>query len=89
MSSLLAVVKQTGALGEGDGVAGGQLAAVPLAVLVIADVAIVGVLVGETEATPVDVLLLNGHSVLLTFFRFTDSFECSERAQGRGKASFS
>ena len=59
LEDLLAVVKQAGALGERDGVVGGKLALAPLAVLVVADIAVVGVLISEAEATPVDVLLLH------------------------------
>jgi len=59
LEDLLAVVKQAGALGERDGVVGGKLALAPLAVLVVADVAVIGVLISEAEAAPVDVLLLH------------------------------
>ena len=59
LEDLLAVVKQAGALGERDGVVGGELALAPLAVFVVADIAVVGVLISEAEATPVDVLLLH------------------------------
>ncbi len=59
LEDLLAVVEKAGALGHHDRVVGGKLALAPLAVLIVANIAVVGVLVGKTQATPVDVLLLH------------------------------
>ena len=68
IEDLLAVVEQAGALREGDGVVRGKAALFPRAVLVVADVAVVGVLIGEAEAAPVDVLLLH-HALCISLRR--------------------
>ena len=61
LEDLLAVVEDARALGEREGVVGGEAALLPGAVAVVADVAVIRGLVGKAEAAPVDVLLLHCH----------------------------
>ena len=61
LEDLLAVMEDARALGECERVIGGEAALLPSAVLVVADVAVVRGLIGEAEATPVDILLLCCH----------------------------
>ena len=53
------------ALGEREGVVGREAALLPGAVAIVADVAEISGLIGESQAAPVDVLLLHRHGELL------------------------
>ena len=55
------------ALGDVQGVVGGQAALVPLAILPMSLVAVIGLHVAKAEATPIDILLLDSHMSLLTY----------------------
>ena len=65
LKDLLAVMEDAGALGQRDAVVGGKAALVPRAVLVVGHVAVIGLAIAKVEVAPVQVLLLNGHGMLL------------------------
>ena len=67
LKDLLAVMEDAAALGDMQGVVGGQAAFVPLAVLPMGLVAVIGLHVAKAEATPIDILLLDSHMSLLTY----------------------
>ena len=67
LKDLLAVMEDTAALGDMQGVVGGQAALVPLAILPMSLVAVIGLHVAKAEATPIDILLLDSHMSLLTY----------------------
>ena len=67
LKDLLAVVEDTTALGDMQGVVGGQATLVPLAILPMSLVAVIGLHVAKAEATPIDILLLDSHMSLLTY----------------------
>ena len=62
---LLAIVKDACALGDIQRMVGGQLAFAPLAVLVVAHIAVIRLAIAEIEATPIQILLLDCHCLLL------------------------
>ena len=66
LEDLLTVMEDARALGQRDGVVGGEAALVPRAVLVVGYVAVIRLAVAEVEIAPVQILLLNGHRELLT-----------------------
>ena len=67
LKDLLAVMEDAAALGDMQGVVGGQAALVPLAILPMGLVAVIGLHVAKAEATPIDILLLDSHMSLLTY----------------------
>ncbi len=67
LKDLLAVVEDATALRNVHGVVGGQATLVPLAILPVSLVAIVGLHVAKAQATPVQILLLNGHDCSLHY----------------------
>ena len=65
LEDLLAVMENTAALRNMQGVVGRQAALVPLAILPMCLIAVVGLHVIEADVAPIQILLLNGHTVLL------------------------